>query len=146
MKVASDPACQPAFPVGSARLSSRPRWAPLSGCAVLPAGTVIASLTGTFAPQVQAGVPPNLTEYCEWISTGLKLSQPPCCSEDSAGVGGWVPSHFPRWSCATARLGSSENVPTDGGILGSLLHAVPVPLPVVRSPPLTPGKAEGAGG
>ena len=25
-----------------------------------------------------------------------------------------------------------------GGILGSLLHAVPVPLPVVRSPPLPP--------
>ena len=49
MKVACDPAWQPALPVGSARLSSRPRWAPLSGCAVLPAGTVIASLTGTFA-------------------------------------------------------------------------------------------------
>ena len=30
---------------------------------------------------------------------------------------------------AKERLGSSENVPTDGGILGSLLHAVPVPLP-----------------
>ena len=29
-------------------------------------------------------------------------------------------------------------MPTDGGILGSLLHAVPVPLPVVRSPPLHP--------
>lgn len=43
-------------------------------------------------PQVQAGVPPNLTEYCEWISTGLKLSQPPCCSEDSAGGGGCHPT------------------------------------------------------
>lgn len=32
-------------------------------------------------------VPPNLTEYCKWISTGLKLSQPPCCSEDSEAGG-----------------------------------------------------------
>ena len=29
-------------------------------------------------------------------------------------------------------------MPTEGGIRGSLLHAVPVPLPVVRSPPLHP--------
>ena len=28
---------------------------------------------------------------------------------------------------ATARWGSSKNVPTEGGIRGSLLHAVPVP-------------------
>ena len=32
-----------------------------------------------------------------------------------------------RLLSATARLGSSENVPTEGGILGSLLQAVPVP-------------------
>ena len=44
--------------------------------------------------------------------------------------------------CVTARLGSSETVPTQDGTHGSLLHAVPVPLPVFRTPPLWPMDAD----
>ena len=47
-----------------------------------------------------------------------------------------------RGLSATARLGSSETVPTQGGIHGSLLQAVPVPLPVFRTPPLWPMDAD----